>query len=234
MRVESFVIRLATKDDAADVTALIVAAYGHYVQRLGRNPQPMTDDYLAFIEAGDVHVVDMDCQIVGALVTQLQPDGLLVRTVAVDPARQRQGLGVELLAFAETIASEKTKNRLRLYTNEVMDGTVNLYSRLGYWETHREGSTGKQVIFMEKEVPIDRTRWYGTVVTDETICSGKARIAGTRLYLDILLSHLETGGDFNSIIETYPQLTKEQLAAMMGFVRDLVASKRNLLKSDSQ
>ena len=192
----------------------------------------MTDDYPALIEAGEVHVTEDDGSIIGVLVTQEQSDCLLVRTVAIDPSLQRGGHGIALMAFAETRAWEMTKNRLRLYTNEVMDGTFSLYSRLGYWETRRDGPVGRQVIYMEKEVPIERTPWYGTIVTDPHVCVGKPRIAGTRLYLDILLSYLEAGSDFDKILEAYPQLTKGQLAAMMGFVRDVVASKRNLLKSD--
>ncbi|WP_374944555.1 DUF433 domain-containing protein [Sphingomonas sp.] len=42
----------------------------------------------------------------------------------------------------------------------------------------------------------------------------------------------ESGASFDDILADYPGLTREQLKAMMGFVRDLVAAKRNGLKSE--
>jgi uncharacterized protein (DUF433 family) len=78
----------------------------------------------------------------------------------------------------------------------------------------------------------DRTPWDGIIVTDADTCFGKVRIAGTRLYLDILLQCIEDGGSFDDILEAYPHLNRSQLKAMMGFTRDLVAAKRNRLKGD--
>jgi len=78
----------------------------------------------------------------------------------------------------------------------------------------------------------DRTPWDGIIVTDEDTCFGKVRIAGTRHYIDHLLGIIEGGGSFEDIRDGYPDLTNAQLAAMMGFVRDLVAAKRNRLKGE--
>ena len=78
----------------------------------------------------------------------------------------------------------------------------------------------------------DRTPWDGIIVTDPGVCFGKVRIAGTRLYIDVLLSLIEHGSSFDELLEVYPGVTREQLAAMMGFVRDLVAAKRNRLNGD--
>ena len=76
----------------------------------------------------------------------------------------------------------------------------------------------------------DRTPWDGIIVTDEDVCMGKARIAGTRLYLDHLLGLIEGGYSIDDIASEYPSVTRAQLKAMMGFTRDLVAAKRNRLK----
>ncbi|MBX9880999.1 MAG: DUF433 domain-containing protein [Sphingomonas sp.] len=78
----------------------------------------------------------------------------------------------------------------------------------------------------------NRTPWDGIIVTDPEVCMGKVRIAGTRLYIDLLLAMIEGGANFDEIIKTYPGVTKAELMAMMGFVRDLVAAKRNRLKGD--
>lgn len=39
----------------------------------------------------------------------------------------------------------------------------------------------------------DRTPWDGIIVTDDDTCMGKARIAGTRMYIDHLLGLIEGG-----------------------------------------
>ena len=78
----------------------------------------------------------------------------------------------------------------------------------------------------------DRTPWDGVIVTDSEICMGKARFAGTRHYIDHLLAQMEGGRSFSQILDDYPELKREQLMAMMSFLRDLVAAKRNKLKSE--
>jgi len=227
------VIRQAQSADVEPVAALIQAAYEGYVPLIGRNPQPMDDDYAALIAAEQVFLLEGGGELLGVLVVQ-QPDDfeLLVRTVAIAPAHQRTGLGTQLMAHAEQVASDRDVSRLRLYPNEAMDGTARLYARLGYTETHREGTAGSQVVYMAKEMPLDRTPWYGTIVTDPDTCFGKARITGTRYYVDFLLAMIEGGCSLDDVLAEYPDLERAQLKAMMGFVRDLVAAKRNGLKGD--
>ena len=143
-------MRQARPDDVHNLSALIQAAYSLYVPHLGRKPQPMTDDYAALIEANEVWVIEDGSELEGVIVTQTIEDYLLVRTVGITPARQRQGLGTQLMAEAERLARAADIRTLRLYTNEVMAGNVELYERLGYAETHRDGPEGKQVIYMTK------------------------------------------------------------------------------------
>ena len=78
----------------------------------------------------------------------------------------------------------------------------------------------------------DRTPWDGVIVTDPEVCMGKPRIAGTRHYIDHLLAQIEVGRSFDDLLSDYPDLQRGQLEAMIGFVRDLAAAKRNKLKSE--
>ena len=78
----------------------------------------------------------------------------------------------------------------------------------------------------------DRTPWDGIIVTDPDTCFGKPRLAGSRLYIDHFLALIEGGASFADIEADCPDVTRAQLMAMMGFVRDLVAAKRNKLKSN--
>jgi GNAT superfamily N-acetyltransferase len=150
--VDRRVIRRANPSEASLIAALIQAAYRDYAPKLGRDPQPMTDDYAELIDAGDVWVLDDAGNLDGVLVIQLVDSSLLIRTVGIAPHRQRQGLGTRLMAEAECLAVAADIHTLRLYTNEVMTGNVELYARLGYAETHRTGPDGKQVIYMTKEL----------------------------------------------------------------------------------
>jgi GNAT superfamily N-acetyltransferase len=145
-------IRLASFFDERSIVALIDAAYRDYIPKLGRDPQPMTDDYAVLIAAGEVWVLDGSSALDGVLVVQRQEDCLLVRTVGIAPTCQRQGLGSRLMGEVERMAAEADIRTLRLYTNEMMTGNVELYERLGYTETHRTGPEGKQVIYMTKEL----------------------------------------------------------------------------------
>jgi uncharacterized protein (DUF433 family) len=78
----------------------------------------------------------------------------------------------------------------------------------------------------------DRTPWDGIIVTDADTCFGKARIAGTRMYVDFILQLIEGGASIDDILKNYPWLTRGQVQAAIGFARDLVAAKRNRLKGD--
>ena len=226
-------IRPAQPEDAEPVAALIEVAYCGYVALLGRKPQPMTDDYAALIAVGEVYVLEEEDVIVGVLVVQQpEPSDFLIRTIAIAPTHQRRGLGSRLVDHAEHLADEELVSKARLYTNELMSGTARLYARLGFVETHREGPEGRQVIYMAKQIPQLRTPWYDAIVTDANVCFGKVRIRGTRHYIDHLLGMIEGGASFDDILADYPDLTRNELKAMMGFVRDLVASKRNRLKSE--
>ena len=228
-------IRLAQSPDALPVTALVRAAYESYVPLLGRNPQPMDDNHAALIAAGEVFLLEQGGELAGVLVIQQQDrHELLIRTIAIAPTSQRRGLGTRLIDYAERVADDRGISRVRLYTNEVMDGTERLYRRLGFDETGREGLAGRRVIYMTKEVLHSRTSWYDVIVTDPTICFGKVRIAGTRHYIDHLLGMIQEGASLTDIPVEYPDLTGEQLKSMMGFVRDLVASRRNALKGEQK
>ena len=63
--------RSATSADAAKVTALVMAAYGHYPEQIGMVPRPMTDDYAQVITNYQVTVIESHQTIVGMIVSPL-------------------------------------------------------------------------------------------------------------------------------------------------------------------
>jgi N-acetylglutamate synthase-like GNAT family acetyltransferase len=144
------ILREAKAGDREAVERLVEAAYGMYVERIGRRPAPMDADYAALIDAGRVTVAERDGRITGILVLVPEEDHLLVENVAVDPAAQGSGLGRRLMAHAEEHAGILGLTELRLYTNEKMVENLAWYPRLGYTETERRVDSGFARVFFVK------------------------------------------------------------------------------------
>ncbi len=146
-------IRPAQPPDAAAVRDLVRAAYAGYVERIGKEPAPMLEDYAALIRAGEVWVLAEDEGVLGVLVMRPAEDHLFVDNVAVAPAHQGKGLGRELVAFAEERAKREGLPEVRLYTNEKMHENLAVYARLGFEETERKLAGGYRRVFMRKRLP---------------------------------------------------------------------------------
>jgi ribosomal protein S18 acetylase RimI-like enzyme len=146
------VIRQAQPSDRAAVEAIVAAAYSVYVERIGKPPGPMLDDYRGLIGAGAVSVFEADGTITALIVLLLKPDHLLLDNIAVRPDRQGQGLGRRLVAFAETEARRLGYSELRLYTHATMTENIALYTRLGFRETGRGREAGYDRVFMAKPI----------------------------------------------------------------------------------
>jgi N-acetylglutamate synthase-like GNAT family acetyltransferase len=144
------ILREAKAGDREAVERLVEAAYGMYVERIGRRPAPMDADYAALIDAGRVTVAERDGRVIGILVLVPEEDHLLVENVAVDPAAQGSGLGRRLMARAEGHARTLGLTELRLYTNEKMVENLAWYPRLGYTETERRVESGFARVFFVK------------------------------------------------------------------------------------
>ena len=54
----AYSLRPAEGRDAPEVSALVDAAYGHYVERIGMLPGPMTEDYARVIRDARVTVAE--------------------------------------------------------------------------------------------------------------------------------------------------------------------------------
>jgi len=145
--------RRARPDEAAALRALVRAAYAPWVPLIGREPGPMGDDYAARIAAGQAWVVERDGALLGALVIEDTPTGLLVDNVAVAREARGTGLGRALMAFAEAEAVRRGHASIWLYTHEKMTTNIALYERLGFVETHRAEQSGFARVFMAKARP---------------------------------------------------------------------------------
>ncbi len=146
-------LRTARPEDRTAVEAIVIAAYSIYVERIGKAPGPMLDDYAGLIAAGAVSVLEDPDGVITALIVLLpKPDHLLLDNIAVRPDRQGRGLGRRLIAFAESEARRLGYAELRLYTHETMIENIALYTRLGFRETGRGQEAGYNRVFMTKPI----------------------------------------------------------------------------------
>jgi N-acetylglutamate synthase-like GNAT family acetyltransferase len=85
-------IRPARQSDRDAVEAIVGAAYSIYVERIGKPPAPMLDDYEWRIAEDAVYVLESAGGAIAAIVVLLpRADHLLLDNVAVRPDRQSQG-----------------------------------------------------------------------------------------------------------------------------------------------
>jgi uncharacterized protein (DUF433 family) len=61
---------------------------------------------------------------------------------------------------------------------------------------------------------------------DPDICYGKPRIKGTRIFISIILEWLEAGKSFEEIIDAYPNLTREDIIAVIRYARKLIEDEK--------
>ena len=71
-----------------------------------------------------------------------------IANVAVSPNFQGQGIGAELIRFAESKAREKRYSELRLATHVLLGENISLYKRLGWKETGRDQAR----VYMAKNI----------------------------------------------------------------------------------
>jgi GNAT superfamily N-acetyltransferase len=144
--------RRAIGADVSKVAALVNAAYGHYVERIGMLPRPMTDDYAEVIANQRVTVAESHGIIVGVIVLTIDDEGFLIDNVAVDPSHRGKGLGKALLKFAEAEARRAGFDSIYLYTHEKMIENLALYSRIGYVEYDRRSQGAFFLVYMRKHL----------------------------------------------------------------------------------
>lgn len=143
-------VRPADVTDLPEVERIVRAAYSKYVARIGQPPGPMLDDYAAHVRG---HALWVAGEPIGGLIVLLpEDDHLLLDNIAVDPARQGQGVGRILMQFADIEARRRGYRELRLYTHETMVENIALYSRSGWVQTGRGVQNGFARVFFRKTI----------------------------------------------------------------------------------
>jgi ribosomal protein S18 acetylase RimI-like enzyme len=148
----TFQIRPATAADAVAVAKCVNAAYRHYVERIGKAPGPMLEDYSQVITERQVLVAERDEVVLGVLVLMITEEGFLLDNVAVDPLYQSAGVGRTLLGLAAAEARRQGHEAILLYTHAQMTENQELYARIGYVEYDRRTEKGFARVYMRKHL----------------------------------------------------------------------------------
>jgi GNAT superfamily N-acetyltransferase len=150
------IIRQATQQDTQAVQACVIAAFEKYIERLGRPPAPLLQDFPAAIEAGRVWVAEVEGQLVGSLIQYETEMGFYLDTVAVHSVYQGSGVGRALLQFAEREALRRGYNSIYLCTHATMTENRQLYPKIGYVEFEYQDGSGYDRVYFRK--PLARTK----------------------------------------------------------------------------
>jgi GNAT superfamily N-acetyltransferase len=143
-------LRPALPSDAPGVAACVCEAYVHYIERIGKQPGPMLEDYSHVIAEAMVHVATQGKLVVGAIVLKTMGEGFYVDNVAVRPSAKGTGVGRMLLQLAESEASQLGYTSIYLATHELMVENRTLYKRIGYVEYDHRVVNGFPRVFFRK------------------------------------------------------------------------------------
>jgi N-acetylglutamate synthase-like GNAT family acetyltransferase len=145
-------IRQAVLADAGEVTSCVCHAFISYIPLIGKQPQPMLEDYQALIKACKVFVLCKDNKIVGVLVLEQTKEGFCIETLAIHPLMQSLGLSKKLVAFAEKVASKMHYQSLYLSTNQIMHKAQAIYKHLGFVQYDQRRVNGYDRLFFRKTI----------------------------------------------------------------------------------
>ncbi len=142
-------IREAIPGDSDSLKVCMELAYAAYQERMdGVRLPPMEADYSSEINNYPTWVVESEGIILGGLIMVFENGQASIANIAVDPRFQGQGVGGELMRFAQSRAKEYNYSELHLATHVLLRENLSLYRHLGWEETGRDGDR----VFMRKAI----------------------------------------------------------------------------------
>ena len=131
------IIRDATPEDLDAVREVVAAAYGRFAALDGL--PDVTEGLATDIAERTVLVGDGPAGVLGVVVVAVQGRDAHLVNLAVHPHAGGHGLGRKLIAAAEARARAAGARRMHLGTHAAFDHALDLYARLGWSETGRDG-----------------------------------------------------------------------------------------------
>lgn len=103
-----------------------------------------------FGEPGAIWMAEIGTEVVGTVSVLDENKSLYVRSMAVSPNAQGNGIGYQLLDVAETYAVENGFRYLSLYTTPFLDAAIRLYENNGFIRGQDDGFFGTPLLAMTK------------------------------------------------------------------------------------
>ena len=129
-------VRLATKDDSAEISWVLLNAFGqnkeNYTPEAFQVVTPTTESIAERFDDGPQWVAEIDDEVVGTVSVTTEPEGLYIRSMAVRPDAQGQGVGNKLLKAVNEYADASEHDRIFLYTTYFVPGAKEMYEKHGY------------------------------------------------------------------------------------------------------
>ena len=113
----------------------------------------MVADFAAEVAAGHVVVIGTAEAVDGYMIAWPETDAYFIDNIAVDPARQGEGLGHQLIDHAVGEAKRRRLSAIRLYTNAAMTENLSMYAHIGFVETHRAVEKGFDRVYLRWSLP---------------------------------------------------------------------------------
>ena len=146
-------IRRAVLNDVPEITACIKDAYTPYIQRIGKAPAPMLEDYVEVVTQKNIWVLEgLGSELLGVLVLVPETEYLLIENIAIKSRYQGRGFGGKLMDFAESEALKLGYKVMRLYTNVKMVENQVIYEHLGWKNIGLVSEEGYDRVYMEKRI----------------------------------------------------------------------------------
>jgi GNAT superfamily N-acetyltransferase len=144
-------------DEATMIATILFEAFVSYKplytsEAFAATALSATEIGLRFDE-GPTWVAILDNRIIGTIAAMATDRTLYIRSMAVVPDVQGQGIGKMLLEQAEKYGKTKGFKRLQLYTTHFLHEAISLYNRFGFIDKGAEHDLkGTPLILMEKEL----------------------------------------------------------------------------------
>lgn len=152
-------VRLAAAEDAESIAQVLLEAFGqyrsHYTPEAFEVVTPDADEISGRFAEGPQWVAEMNGEIVGTVSMTTEPEGLYVRSMAVSPNAQGNGVGHRLLEATDEFAAGTDIERVFLYTTYFVPGAKEMYEKHGFeWvrDTTAEEWYGTPGLEMDKSV----------------------------------------------------------------------------------
>ena len=121
---------------------------------------PQEKDFIKDIQDGDLYVSERNDRLAAFIcVNKIEPDeysginwssskdGMVIHRMAVDPMCRRNGLGMELMNFAENLALSRSIHYLKTDTNSINEKMKALFLRCNYNFIGKMSFLGKETPF---------------------------------------------------------------------------------------